>query len=179
MNYAHKPKFYCICLICIFFYSFTFNLSIFLWFYLVSSACYIYWDYLYFWTCFYNLTLCYLFCILHLYLWYLFCILQILMVFAFCNYSKTLVCEHNSFQKHACNPKHLYIKVNFPIRNNGGDPGWFSRLSIWLRLRSWSRSSWVPAPIRALYWQLRAWSLLRILCLPLSLPFSHSSVSQK
>ena len=29
-----------------------------------------------------------------------------------CNweYSKTLVCEHNSFWKHACNPKHLYIR---------------------------------------------------------------------
>ena len=25
-------------------------------------------------------------------------------------YSKILVCEHNLFQKHACNPKHLYIK---------------------------------------------------------------------
>ena len=30
-------------------------------------------------------------------------------------YSKTLVCEHNSFQKHACSPKHSYIKVN--VRN--------------------------------------------------------------
>ena len=28
-------------------------------------------------------------------------------------YSKTLVCRHYSFQKHACNAKHLYIKVNF------------------------------------------------------------------
>ena len=36
-----------------------------------------------------------------------------------CIYSKTLVCEHNSFWKHACNPKHLYIKANFPIRKNG------------------------------------------------------------
>ena len=25
-------------------------------------------------------------------------------------YSKTLVCEHNVFWKHACNPKHLFIK---------------------------------------------------------------------
>ena len=32
---------------------------------------------------------------------------------------KTLVCEHNLFWKHACNPKHLHIKVNFPTRNNG------------------------------------------------------------
>ena len=28
-------------------------------------------------------------------------------------YSKTLVREHNLFQKHACNPKHLYIKAFF------------------------------------------------------------------
>ena len=27
-------------------------------------------------------------------------------------YSKTLVCKHNLLRKHACNPKHLYIKVN-------------------------------------------------------------------
>ena len=29
------------------------------------------------------------------------------------HYSKTLVREHNSFPKRACNPKHLYIKANF------------------------------------------------------------------
>ena len=28
-------------------------------------------------------------------------------------YSKTLVCMHNSFQKHACNPECLYIRANF------------------------------------------------------------------
>ena len=28
-------------------------------------------------------------------------------------YSKTLVCEHTLFWKHTCNPKPLYIKVNF------------------------------------------------------------------
>ena len=50
-----------------------------------------------------------------------------------------------------------------------GVPGWLSQLSIQLRLRSWSHSSWVQAPRWALYWQLRAWSLLRIRCLPLSL----------
>jgi hypothetical protein len=33
-------------------------------------------------------------------------------------YSGTLVCEHNSFLKRARNPKHSYIKANFPIRNN-------------------------------------------------------------
>ena len=52
---------------------------------------------------------------------------------------------------------------------NTGAPGWPSRLSVPLRLRSWSHGSWVRAPHRALCWQLRAWSLLWILCLPLSL----------
>ena len=50
-----------------------------------------------------------------------------------------------------------------------GPPGWLRRSSVRLRLRSWSHGSWVRAPRRALCWQLRAWSLLRILCLPLSL----------
>ena len=31
----------------------------------------------------------------------------------FDEYSKTSVCEYNSFRKHACNPKYLYIKGNF------------------------------------------------------------------
>ena len=43
---------------------------------------------------------------------------------------------------------------------SGGAPGW---------LRSRSRSSWVQVRHQALCWQLRAWSLLRILCLPLPL----------
>ena len=34
-------------------------------------------------------------------------------------YSKTLVYDHNSVQKNSCNPKHLYIKANFLIKNNG------------------------------------------------------------
>ena len=38
-------------------------------------------------------------------------------------YSKTLVWEHNLFRKHACNPKHLDIKANFPIRNHGNSWG--------------------------------------------------------
>ena len=49
-----------------------------------------------------------------------------------------------------------------------GVPGWFSRLSVWLRLKSWSRCLWVRAPCPALCWQPRAWSLLWILCPPLS-----------
>ena len=51
---------------------------------------------------------------------------------------------------------------------SSGTPGWLSRLSIQLRFRSWSHGSWVWAPCGALCWQLRAWSLLRMLCLPLS-----------
>ena len=47
-------------------------------------------------------------------------------------------------------------------------PGWLSQLSGQLRLRSWSRGPWVRAPRQVLCWQLGAWSLLRILCLPLS-----------
>ena len=46
---------------------------------------------------------------------------------------------------------------------------WLSQPSIWLGLRSRSHGSWFPAPWQALCWQLRAWSLLRLLCLPLSL----------
>ena len=54
-------------------------------------------------------------------------------------------------------------------RSTTGVPGWLSQLSVWLQLRLWSHGSWVPTPHGALCWQLRAWSLLRILCLPLSL----------
>ena len=50
-----------------------------------------------------------------------------------------------------------------------GAPGGLSLLSTWLQLKSWSQGSWVRAPCWALCWQLRAWSLLQILCLPLSL----------
>ena len=55
------------------------------------------------------------------------------------------------------------------LKTDLGAPGWLSQLSIRLWLRSWSHSSWVWAPHRALCWQLRAWSPLWILCLPLSL----------
>ena len=51
-----------------------------------------------------------------------------------------------------------------------GAPGWLSWLSGRLQLGSWSRGPWVRAPCRALCWQLRAWSLFQILCLPLSDP---------
>ena len=39
---------------------------------------------------------------------------------------------------------------------NTGVPGWLSQLSIWLWLRSWSHSSWIQAPHRALCWHPRA-----------------------
>ena len=55
-----------------------------------------------------------------------------------------------------------------------GAPGWLSRLSIWLWLRSWSHCLWDWAPHWVLCWQLRAWSLLQILCLPLTLPLPCS-----
>ena len=61
-----------------------------------------------------------------------------------------------------------------------GVPGWLSWLSIRLPLRSWSQSLWVRAPCQALCWQLRAWCLLLILCLPLCSSPAHAvSVSQK
>ena len=43
-----------------------------------------------------------------------------------------------------------------------------------LQLRSWPHGSWVRAPHQALCWQLRTWSLLRVLCLLFSLHFPHS-----
>ena len=55
-----------------------------------------------------------------------------------------------------------------------GAPVWLSRLNIKHRLRSRSHGRWVRAPRRGLCWQLGAWSLLQILCLPLSLPLPHS-----
>ena len=65
-------------------------------------------------------------------------------------------------------------KINIKKMQIPGVPGWLSQLSVQLWLRSWSHGSWVQAPHRALCWQLRAWSLLRILCLSLSLPLPHS-----
>ena len=56
-------------------------------------------------------------------------------------------------------------QIYINIKKNKGAPGWLSRLSIWIRLRSWSHSSWVQALRGAQWWQLRAWSLLQILCL--------------
>ena len=61
-------------------------------------------------------------------------------------------------------------------------PGWLSWLSICLLLKSWSPGSWVRALCWPLCWQLKAWSLLRILCFSHSLLLSCScsvSVAQK
>ena len=55
------------------------------------------------------------------------------------------------------------------IRKRLGAPGWLSRFSVRLRLRSRSHGSWIRAPRRALCRQLGAWNLLLIVCLPLSL----------
>ena len=77
-----------------------------------------------------------------------------------------------------CDDLNLYVPF--------GAPGWLSRLSVRLRLRSRSRGPWVRAPRRALGRWFGAWSLLPILCLPLSLsappPFMlclSRSLSQK
>ena len=59
--------------------------------------------------------------------------------------------------------------------------GWLSQFSIQFWLRSWSRGLRVPVPHQVLCWHLRSWSLLQILCLPLSLPLCglHSVSPQK
>ena len=58
-------------------------------------------------------------------------------------------------------------------------PGWLSWLSVRFWLGSGSRGLWVQAPNLALCWQLRAWSLPGILCLPLSLPLPCSCCLSK
>ena len=66
-------------------------------------------------------------------------------------------------------PQGHFILILYQIIMLRGAPGWLSRLGIRLQLRSWSLGSWVQAPHWALCWQLRAWSRLWILCLPLPL----------
>ena len=83
----------------------------------------------------------------------------------------------------------LVILLGWPlhIKEFRGAPGWLSRLSVWLQLRSWSL--WVWAPRWALCWELRAWRLLRILSVSLSfsapallvtlsLPLSKNKIKQ-
>ena len=60
----------------------------------------------------------------------------------------------------------------------GGSVSWASAQSVERQLRSWSHGWQVWAPRRPLCWQLGAWSLLRILCLPLFLgPFPAHALS--
>ena len=89
--------------------------------------------------------------------------------------SSTVMCvKHSKVILYNGQAKMRYESPHLKINFKRGAPGWLSRLGVWLRLRSWSHSSWVRAPSRALCWQLRAWSLLQILCLPLSLPLPCS-----
>ena len=57
--------------------------------------------------------------------------------------------------------------------NTWGAPRWFSWLSVWLQLKSWSHGSWIQALQWSLCWQLRAWRLLQIPCPPFSLLLPH------
>ena len=65
--------------------------------------------------------------------------------------------------------------------NITGHLGGSVKLSVQLPLRSWSCSLWVWALRGTLCWQLGAWSLPQILCLPFSLPLpcSHSDSLSK
>ena len=94
----------------------------------------------------------------------------------FNNISAFLLLRTNSKRKDD-DVRLLFFKVTFL-----GAPGWLSRLSIWLLLRSWSHGLWVWDPHRALCWQLRAWSLFQTLRLPLSLslpaPLPHLCVHE-
>ena len=64
--------------------------------------------------------------------------------------------------------------MNLVIEMMAGAPVWLSWLSFRLWLRSWSHGLWVRVPHQALCWQFSDWSLLWILCLPLSLLFPCS-----
>ena len=88
-----------------------------------------------------------------------------LSIFSFIHY---LILSYNNFLVHFF----FFFKCLF-----WGAPGWLSRLSVRLQLRSRSHGLWVRAPRRALDWWLRAWSLLLILCLPLSLTLPVHAVS--
>ena len=76
--------------------------------------------------------------------------------------------------------KFSFLFKSFFKNSPAGAPGWLSWLSVQLRLRPGSHSLWVQAPCQALCWQIRAWSLLWILCpslsatLPLMFCFSLS-----
>ena len=84
---------------------------------------------------------------------------------------------------HTCRLTH---KRTSPQKNAGwvipkdktpGVSGWLSQLRISLQLKSWSHGLWVQTPRQALCWQLRAWSLLQILSLSLSVRLPSHSLS--
>ena len=75
--------------------------------------------------------------------------------------------------KNWSNTSYLFSITNHLSRFYIGAPGWLSQSVIQHRLKSWSHSLWVWAPHQALCWQLKAWSLPQILCLPLSPPLPH------
>ena len=81
------------------------------------------------------------------------------------NFTFSLSCFHKSILEFSKGYT-IYLLLSQKL----GVPGWLSRLSIQLQLRSLSHISWVWVPCWALCWQLRAWNLLQILCFPLSLP---------
>ena len=71
-------------------------------------------------------------------------------------------------------PLHRILSKILSKKLSHGARGWLSQLSLRLQLRSWSHGLWVRTLYRALCWQLKAWSLLLILCLPLSAPPQHA-----
>ena len=74
--------------------------------------------------------------------------------------------------------RHLWVEIGREqtFRNtNIGAPGWLSKLSIQLQLRSWSHGSWVRDTRWALCWQLRAWSCFGF-CVLLSVSLCPSPV---
>ena len=68
------------------------------------------------------------------------------------------------------------LEIGFDWRLVVG-PGRLSRLSLGIWLRSWYRGSWAEALPWALCHEIRAWSLLLILCLPLSFSVTPCSLS--
>ena len=84
------------------------------------------------------------------------------------SWQKFLICDFRVKLKALCAFEHTnghHMKVFKEVFF--GAPGWLSRLSVQLRLRSWSPGLWVRALRQALCWHVRAWILLQILCLPL------------
>ena len=74
------------------------------------------------------------------------------------------ICLQNTSTNLHIPKKVLKVQFSYSLDQHDGVPGWLSRLSVWLLLRSWSQGLWVRGPHQALcWWQLRTWSLLLIL----------------